>query len=74
MPTYFECFVDIEMVCAIQAPSPVAKVRGRSTSFLALYIAIAAVHPVAAQDKMSIRPSCNAPIPYSEHTINQGVA
>ena len=50
VPTYFKCFVDIEMACAIQPPSPVARICGRSTSFLALYIAIAAVHPVAAQD------------------------
>lgn len=67
MPTYFECFVDIEMVCAIRAPSPVARICGRSTSFLALYIAIAAVHPVAAQDtKCPSARDCNAPMPYSE--------
>ena len=55
------------MVCAIRGPSPVARICGRSTSFLALYIAIAAVHPVAAQDtKCPSARDCNAPIPYSE--------
>ena len=55
------------MACAIRPPSPVARICGRSTSFLALYIAIAAVHPVAAQDtKCPSARDCNAPMPYSE--------
>ena len=66
VPTYFECFVDIEMVCAIRAPSPVANLRQKHLVPCALHRHRGGPPSCRAGYKCPSARDCNAPIPYSE--------